>query len=76
MRLKWDIDKLKYQNGQNTDLHNRIVEFEGPLKSQKRAKNELTHGNNELLCSGESRYNLNTKLGKIRTKLGNKYNKP
>ena len=31
---------MKY--GQNTDLNNQNVQFWGPLKSQKKAKNELT----------------------------------
>ena len=39
------------KNGQNTDLHHQNVEFGGPLKSQKRAKNEFTQGNHLLLCS-------------------------
>ena len=33
------------KNGQNTDLNNQN-EFGGPLKSQKMAKNEFTHGKN------------------------------
>ena len=33
------------KNGQNTDLNHQNVEFGGPLKSQKRAKNEFTQGN-------------------------------
>ena len=34
------------KNGQNTDLNNQNVEFKGPLKSQKRPKNELTNSKN------------------------------
>ena len=49
------------KNGQNTDLNNQNFEFGGPLKSQKMAKNEFTHGNNQLLCSRVSRYNLKHK---------------
>ena len=46
-RLKWDIDKLKYEIcSQNTDLNNQNPEFGGTLKCQKRAKNEFTHGKN------------------------------
>ena len=38
-RLKWDIDKLKYTNFQDTDSNHQNIEFGEPLKSQKRAKN-------------------------------------
>ena len=50
------------KNGQTTDLNNPNVEFRGFLKSQKMAKNEFTHGNNELLCSRVSRYNFKNKV--------------
>ena len=33
------------KNGQSKD-YTQIVEFGGPLKSQKMVKNEFTHGNN------------------------------
>ena len=52
------------KNGQNTDLNNQNVEFGGPLKTQKMAKNEFTYGNNELLCSRVSRYNFKHKFRK------------
>ena len=39
-------DSLGLKNGQNTDLNNRYGQYWGPLKSQKRAKNEHTHGKN------------------------------
>ena len=52
------------KNGQNTDLNNQNIEFGGRLKSQKVAKNEFTHGNNELLCSRVSRYKIKHKFKK------------
>ena len=46
-------------------LNNQNVEFRGPLKSQKKAKNEFTHRNNELYVQ-EYRDITLTKLGKIK----------
>ena len=37
------LTNLNMKNGQNKDLNNQNVQFWGPLKRQKRAKNELTH---------------------------------
>ena len=52
------------KNGQNTDLNKQNVKFEGPLQSQKMAKNEFTDGNKELLCPRVSMYNFNHKIRK------------
>ena len=60
------INIRRTKNGQNTDFNNQNVEFGGSLKSQRAAKNEFTHRNNELLCSRVSRYNLKHK-GKLKT---------
>ena len=42
----FSANRRETKNGQNKDLNHQNVEFGGPLKSQKRAKNELTHGKN------------------------------
>ena len=52
------------KNGQNTDLNQQNLEFVGPLKRQKMAKNEISHGNNERLGSRVSRYNFQHKVRK------------
>ena len=56
------------KNGQNTDLNHQNVEFGGPIKSQKRAKNMKLHRATTNFYVQEYRdITLNTKLGKIRT---------
>ena len=41
-RLKWVIDKRKYENGRNTDLNNQNVRVWGTLKSQKGPRMNLS----------------------------------
>ena len=48
------------KNGENTDLINRNVQFWGPLKSQKRAKN----AQQELIVMFKSIENLKHKVRK------------
>ena len=49
------------KNGQNTEN----VEFGVPLKIQKRAKNEFTQGNHQLLFSRVLRYNFTQSSDKL-----------
>ena len=56
------------KNGKNTDLNNQNVEFGGPLKIQKRDKNEFTHmETTNFYVQGYRDTALNTKLGKVKT---------
>ena len=52
------------KNCQNTDLNNQYVEFWGPLRNQKMAKNEFIHRNNKLSRSRVQRCKFKHKVRK------------
>ena len=54
------LELIHLKKGQNTDLNSKNLG--GPLKSQKMAKNEFTHGNNEFLRSRVLRYTFKHKV--------------
>ena len=64
------------KNVQNTDLNNQNVQFWGPLKAKKWPRMNLPMTRTNLYVQEYRDITLNTKLGKIKTKLGKKFDNP